>query len=977
MDRNDEDEVSFHGRQVPAWALAALACLGVALCVATGLIAGSAPEEPGRAVVLHVLLVAAPMAAGLYAVSGSRASRFGWVLVVAGLLWAPTVLAESSNSLAYSTGRIFAWLVEPMVIYMVLAFPTGRLLTGLDKSLFRAAFGLLVILYLPTALVVDQYPLPTPWAACVSGCPHNAFMVTSSQPAVVDSLISPVRDFALVALAVAILVVLARRMAQGTRLMRRALGPVLSIAIVRLGFLAAFVVIRRTSPDSDGARAAGDVVLFCTPALALGFLAGLLRWRFFAVSAVRRLTTDFIGPPSGRRVRELLATAFEDPSLEIVYWAPEPGQWVDAEGMPVELPGLDSERAVTEVIDRGRRVAAFVHDRALADQPILSEVAGGFAVVALENQRLDAELRSSLRELSGSRARIISAADKERRRIERDLHDGAQQRLVALGIKLELARERVQQRPDESPALLRGLVTDVDEALDEVRSLAHGVYPAQLSDHGLADALRVAAHAGTLPVTVSATGLGRYSQQLESAVYFCCLEALQNAAKHASGATGVTLTLADERGERVQFEIVDDGPGLPETIDRGDGLANMRDRIDAVGGTLEVGNGEDGGTRVAGFVPLGAVELSPELEPLLRRATDAIDECFGVFRAVRDESGAVDDFLVEHVNEAACVDIGLPREDEIGRTLGELVPGYRRSPAFRWHRRALEGDGPTSTEDLDFAGPLTDARHLRRAYDVHASPLGGDRLVLSWRDITKRKRAELERRTRSLALDRASEAVSLVRASDRLIVYANSRFEDLFGYEADELVGLPVSLLNWEREPGDAARRAAEIEALLEPRGEASFELHNRRKDDTSLWTTAHVSAFEDPDHGRVWALVQHESAGGESLREPPSILPLGDGAAFLVFTLDQELRYTWVFDRRSGLAANGDAAGLTDGELFGPDAVGGVSEAGRRVLETGRGVRTSVNGFELTAEPLLGRSGEVEGVAGVASVAAGPVLGP
>jgi PAS domain S-box-containing protein len=464
-------------------------------------------------------------------------------------------------------------------------------------------------------------------------------------------------------------------------------------------------------------------------------------------------------------------------------------------------------------------------------------------------------------------------------------------------------------------------------------------------------------------------------------VYFCCLEALQNAAKHAVGATRVRLTLGEEKGERLGFEVVDDGAGLSKPVERGDGLTNMRDRIAAVGGAVEIENGASGGTRVAGWVPLGAVEPSPELEPLLRRATDAIDECFGVFRAVRDERGAVSDFVVEHVNEAACADIGLPREEEIGHTLGELVPAYKSSPAFRWHCAALAAGEPLSTEDLDFAGPLTDSGHLRKAYDVHASPLGGDRLVLSWRDITKRKRAELERRMRSLALDRASEGVGLVRASDRMIVYANPHFAHLFGYEPGELAGLPLSVLNWEREPGDAARRAGEIEALLEPRGEASFELHNRRKDDTSIWTMAHVSAFDDPDHGRVWAVVQAEVAAGSPLREPPaipaSILRRPGRAPIVVFTLDHELRYTWVFDHRSGLAADGDAAGLSDRQLFGPDAMRGVTEANRSVLDTGRGLRTTVDGFELAAEPLLGSSGEVEGIAGVASIRARSVLDP
>jgi PAS domain S-box-containing protein len=981
MDRKADDEAPIHGRQVPLRTLAALAALGTALCVIAAVLAENSPfgDRTGVAVVAHVLVIAAPIGAGLYAVSGRRASRFGWLLVLAGLVWAPTMLAESGNGVAYSLGRISAWIVEPMLIYLVLAFPSGRLTTKVDRGLFRASLLLLTLLYLPTVLLVNQFPLPSPWTSCQSGCPANAFMVTSSEPGVVGGVISPVRDILLVVLLVAITVVLARRVTHGTRLMRRTLAPVLGLAIVRIALTAVFILMRRASPDSPGTEAVGVIAMLSTPALALGFLAGLMRWRIFAVSAVRRLTTDFIGPPSGERVGDLLSAAFEDPSLEVVYWAPDPQCWVDAAGVPVRLPEPDSERAVTEVVDRGRRVAAFVHDRALADQPILSEVAGGFALVALENQRLDAELRSSLRELRESRVRIMSAADKERQRIERDLHDGAQQRLVALGIKLELARRSAEDSPGESQVLLREIGSDVDEALSEVRSLAHGVYPAQLADRGLADALRVSANGGLLPVVVNAEGVHRYPQEIESAVYFCCLEALQNAGKHAQGATCAWVTLGEPGGERLAFEVRDDGPGLPENVENGAGLDNMRDRIAAVGGSLDVGPAVGGGTRVAGWVPLGPAELPPELETLLRRATDALDDCFGIFRGVRDERGAVVDFLVEHVNEAACLDIGRPREEEIGQTLGELIPGYRSSPAFRWHRQVLAGSGQMSAEDLDFGGPFTDATHLQRAYDVRAAPLGSGRLVLSWREITERKRTELERRMQSLVLDRAAEGVCLVRASDAVIVYSNPRFTEIFGYEPGELDGSPASVLNWEQEPGDAERRAEEIRALLEPRGEASFEVHTRRKDGTPFWTDAHVTAFDDPDHGRVWVVVQQEIAHPVEAREPRSasdslLREIIERVPLVAFSLDSELRYTWVFDLRSGLAADGDAGGISDEQLFGPAAAGAVTEVHRRVLSTGRGIRTVVglngggsSGFELAAEPLRGSSGRVEGIAGVA----------
>ena len=847
---------------MPVWTLAALAALGAGLCLTAGVVAVSSPfvDHPGVVVTGHVLIIGVPIGAGLYAIARRRAARFGWLLVIAGFVWAPTLLAESADSVPYSIGRVAAWMVEVMLIYLVLAFPSGRLTTRVDKVLFGAGVTLLLTLYLPTALAIDQFLLPSPWTACDSGCPPNAFMVTSSQPAFVTDVIYPVRDLALVLLLVAIAAVLARRVTHGTRLMRRTLAPVLSIAIVRIGLTALYTMLRRGAPESAGTEAVGMLALVSTPALAIGFFAGLVRWRMFTVSALQRLTTDFVGPPSAARVRDLLASAFEDPSLEIVYWAPGPRRWVDASGEPVRLPTVDSARAATEVRSENRRVAAIVHDRALADQPILSEVAGGFAVVALENQRLDAELRSSLRELKESRARIMSAADKERQRIERDLHDGAQQRLVALGIKLEIARRSFEADSGRGPEMLREINADVDEALTEVRALARGVYPALLADRGLADALRAAAGNGPLEATVSADGLGRYAQEVESAVYFCCLEALQNAGKHARGATLVRVTLA-EADEQLHFEVRDDGPGLARPLEGegGAGLKNMRDRIAAVGGSLEVDAPAGGGTRVAGHVSLGLVEIPPELETLLRRATDALDDCFGIFRAIRDERGEIVDFLVEHANGAACRDFGYPREEALGRTLGELVRGYKSSTAFQWHRQVLAGDGPSATEDLQFTGPFTDASHLLQAYDVHGAPLGGGRLVLSWREITNRKRTELDMQTRSDVLDRAGEGVCLVRALDCEIVYANPRYGEMFGYEPGELDGQPLAVLNWEL-PTGAAGSVREIVAALDGHDEASLDVHNRRKDGTSVWTAAHVTAFEHPDHGKVWAIVQQET---------------------------------------------------------------------------------------------------------------------
>jgi PAS domain S-box-containing protein len=177
-----------------------------------------------------------------------------------------------------------------------------------------------------------------------------------------------------------------------------------------------------------------------------------------------------------------------------------------------------------------------------------------------------------------------------------------------------------------------------------------------------------------------------------------------------------------------------------------------------------------------------------------------------------------------------------------------------------------------SNEDLDFVGSVRDATHLRRAYDVRGASLGGGRLVLSWREITERKRTEIERRMQSRVLDMAGEGVCLARASDSVIVYANPRFAEMFGYEPGELDGRPASVLAWEQQPGETERRAQEIVELGRSGG-ARFQVHGRRKDGTPVWTEAHLTAFEDPAHGKVWATVEEEVA---KLEELPDSQPAG-----------------------------------------------------------------------------------------------------
>jgi signal transduction histidine kinase len=214
------------------------------------------------------------------------------------------------------------------------------------------------------------------------------------------------------------------------------------------------------------------------------------------------------------------------------------------------------------------------------------------------------ELRLEIEELRASRTRVVAAGDADRRRIERDLHDGAQQHLVALAVKLQLARQIIESDPRAAHALLEEMGHDVREALEAVREVAFGIYPALLIARGLTDALTAAASAAGIPTRVETVPPERYPPDVEATVYFCCLEALHNATKYAGSGARATLRAWQEQGTLL-FEVVDDGVGFAEPAEpRGAGLANMGDRLGALGGRLTISSAPGRGTRVLGAIPL-------------------------------------------------------------------------------------------------------------------------------------------------------------------------------------------------------------------------------------------------------------------------------------------------------------------------------------------------------------------------------------
>jgi signal transduction histidine kinase len=588
--------------------LGVVSAAGVAACAATVAVtlSGTQSSNPALEAQVQAALVAVPIAVGLYVWYRAPWTRFAKLLVAAGFAWFLATLAQSSNEFLYSAGRVFSWLLEPLLLFLVLAFPWGRLTTQPARRMVAAIGLLVVVLYLPTALLVDSYPTPVPTSSCDADCPANAFMLVGAEPAFVGDVIAPIREAATMILLAGVITLLAARIKRGTILRRITLVPLLTVAILHALALISMLVLRRAAPDASATDVLVTIVALSYGGVALGFLAGLTSWRVFENRALRRLTTSLATHPpilSLRETSELLSEAI-DPSLKVFHKPRDaPNVWLDMEGRPASPVPIDGARCVTEFSADDGHLLAIVHDAALKDTPTFLAVTRSSLLKALESERLGTELRDSLRELSESRARIMSSADRERQRIEQNLHDGAQQSLVALRIRLDLASQLLGKNPARAEQLLSELAADADAALEDVRALAQGVYPSLLADRGLSEALRATALRNPVPTTVETDGIGRYTPEIEAATYFCCLEAMQNAMKHAGGVKSISVSLA--AGGDLSFEVRDDGAGFADDeTGSGSGLTNMRDRLAAVGGLLTIRSAPGTGTCVCGTVPL-------------------------------------------------------------------------------------------------------------------------------------------------------------------------------------------------------------------------------------------------------------------------------------------------------------------------------------------------------------------------------------
>jgi signal transduction histidine kinase len=554
-----------------------------------------------------------PIGVGLYWHHKRPGNRLGLLLIALGLLAIPYIGQSTSSPWAYTLAGGFENLIEALMFAVILAFPNGRL--------GRVEWAILAV-YLVGEMLASlvTYPVLAQWipyfsiSGCRTSCPASPFFSHSLYASFASWLtpLSDVNRVTIVATFLATVGLFAWRFFTGTPPRRRALAIGAPIAVCFLVASAAYQIISLAQPQYIGVLGEEPpttwlqwVVAASRSAVWYGFLFALIAAELYAGRVLRRLNRDSLGRPTFRELEGLLRKPLGDPGLRLGFWRAESSDWVDAEDAPLAPPGPG--QAATEVDRDGRAAIEIVHDEQLSEDPELLQAAGAVALMALENAELDTAWRQALHDLRDSRARLANASDDERRRLAQDLHDGAQQRLVAIQISLQLLQDdKTKSDLDER---LEAIRVDTGEAIEDLRTLAHGMYPALLRDHGLADALRAVATRAPVPIKVIDLGIGRCSPAIEAALYFCSLEAVQNALKHAGSGAHVTIDVGRNQHD-VFFTVADDGVGITTTAaNDGLGLVVMRDRMGAVGGELEITSSPGTGTIVRGTAP--PTDLSP------------------------------------------------------------------------------------------------------------------------------------------------------------------------------------------------------------------------------------------------------------------------------------------------------------------------------------------------------------------------------
>lgn len=534
---------------------------------------GGRGHVSGPRIAVDLALAWSSVAVALVVVGRPRSRPTAWLLIATAITVLGADLEWAGSNGLWTIGLVFEGLWAATLLQLVLKIfrDSSPLTRGVTAGAYLVAFGGQLI------------------GAFVASDPRDLLAV-ASYPTVAHA-IDRMQELGAAGLALLVLFLILRHGYAIRGLTRRSQSPLLlatatttSVGLAWLGWVIA------TDAHARGLETAARAVALTIPLS----IAGGIAWSRLRRTRASELVVD-LRREAETTMRERLARALGDPTLDVAYRLAD-DRYVGADGRPIQLPD-GNQQALTTVTAGGEEIAVLIHDPALLDDPALVESVRATAGLVLENERLAAQVRSRLAEVRRSRARIVEAADAERRRIERNLHDGAQQRLVTLSVGLALAASRAD---DASAEVLSRAQDEVEEAIGELRELARGIHPTLLREEGLATAVKALARRTPMPVTVQSSLSERLPAPVELAAYFVISEALTNVVKHAS-ATRVTVKLTRE-ATAAEIAVEDNGVGGAR-ITSESGLAGLRDRLEAIDATLSIQSEPGAGTTVRAVFP--------------------------------------------------------------------------------------------------------------------------------------------------------------------------------------------------------------------------------------------------------------------------------------------------------------------------------------------------------------------------------------
>jgi signal transduction histidine kinase len=529
------------------------------------------------------------LAAGLAAWRRWPANSLGLLFSIVGYLWLAPNVGYLPYALPFTLGNAIAWIYPAALAHLALAWPTGRL---------RSRFELWVVVAvyawdLGQSIVSMLFWNPSA-SGCGPGCPANLLLVDGSSS--IDNAFGAWSLIVSLVVNATVLTLIIRHWQTARGWSRRAMTPLLWISFAVM----AWTVTQSLASNLNfwlTSVALWDIaplILLTGPAV---FIVSTLLARS-ARGAVGTAIVDLEPGSSPGQLRDALAFAIGDSTLQLAFRLSEEQGYGDTQGQHLDLADLAPGRAVTPLTETGEVV--LIYDQALEHEPQLVRLLASAAGLALEHSRLQAEVQAQLEQVRASRARIVEAGDSERRRIERDLHDGAQQRLVTLSLALAMARDRAAEADPALGALIESASKEAREVITELRELARGIHPAVLTQTGLAGAVQALAERSPVPTTIAEVPPQRFPAAIEATAYFVVSEALANVAKHShAGAARVTIRALPDS---LVVTVSDDGTG-GATPDGGSGLRGLSDRVAAAGGRLHIDSPPGAGTCLEADIP--------------------------------------------------------------------------------------------------------------------------------------------------------------------------------------------------------------------------------------------------------------------------------------------------------------------------------------------------------------------------------------